>query len=498
MLGGQKDKMSSKCATPTRTTWVVLFLLASLLVLFSAHLNGIALPTWDAAYYLSLADQLSLGNGYRLAGEEFHHKYFPGLPTFISLLQTFAISGPTAGAILTITAAITVMWALLTLTPRLTASERWIALGVLATHHLFLIHISLISSEMIFACFSFLFLILLDRPTRTPAMSIASATFLFLACITRPEGVLLFIPLAWRLFLQFQSQNWSSDKTLVLSAIIVSIGLSVLISTFLFSGTSYAREFHFPTLSHVLQQLSMLMSLGILFLIAAIVGGVFGFNRGFVSHLLFVLPFLALHCVWWFVDERFYLCILGSLTLFAAIGISNLAVYLSERLRTPYKIKLISITLLILVVFEQVPLLHSNISLDYQTHNANYLELYQPLTKLTESMSLQTFSGCQTVAVPELVVYRYYLAPLLQRTIDIVPYDTRQTIYATIAKHPGVKTCIIVDYIHFPIFNLEKTQRIDELGKSGCTDAVLRFEHHVDSGYFLEVYACAALPSIIS
>lgn len=450
----------------------LLLAIALALHLFRVGAGGLS---WDGVGYLTLASNLESAGRYVLEDEAFHTKYFPGLP-IVAALSSSVFGGVRPAATAWGLAAAFILLPLVCFGERAVSYRtRLVACFLMVTHHLFLVHSALVSTEILFAAASYAFLVLLGEERRFRTVLLVM-TF-WAACMFRPEGILLVVSV-----LAVPNHLRLDYRTLACALALPGLWWGLVAFQAMSGGSdSYARELALPSLDHIRQQLLVVNQLGLGFLCFLFTGMVLALKSHLRRHVYFVASYLALHLVWWFIDVRFYAAVIGSLALLAGLGLSEVAQMASARL----KLAVPGFTAIALGVccLEQLFLMSAGNRQLYQLDNTEYLTLNDPVDELSEQAGWFNRT-CSTVLVPERVVYRYVIG----KEVPLVEYSSRHDVAQ--ALKAAERPCLVVDMIHYSYWSSDSTERLSQVRTVGCrTDGPVS-QWWPPTGYFLEVFQC--------
>ncbi len=419
-----------------------------------ARLWLLALPfsglNWDAFYYLRLADNLSASFSYSLDGLSTHTKFAPGFPFLIAAARVVFSSSFSAAHFVVFLSGIFLLLVTYRIGRAASAETGFYALGLCAMHHLALVHTAVLFSELPFACLSGIALLSITRKQQGQAI-----LFACLAALIRYEGLLL-LPLL---------VHGGLPRRLSLRTLLCGFSGIVLLACWFLSLRSaagsigslpYVSELRLPGVNHFLDQSLTLLRLGPVFLGLAALGLLT--TRPISPHTLWVLSFSALHFVWWYKDVRFYVAILPSLCLFAALGLQWL------RQRRLVAGSIVSVLFFFAVGFEQHTLLTSR-EADYRLNNSKYLQLFDAHSQL---VSLLDQKNHRLFFVPEKIIYQYFLPPQRCRSFRQLLRELRR---ADINGDPfAVRSILVSDsltYFYPGLSDAWEKQRVLFQGKDG-------------------------------
>lgn len=456
---------------PSFVVFLVLALMGLMIVVASP---GDIRFIWDSFWYERLAAAITEGH-YQLFTAEFHSKYPPGLPLLAAGASFLTGDVKSGGALVIVFAAALQLPLTFALARRFGTSSAYVAVLLLATHHLTLVHSRLYLTEIVFSAVSSLGVLLMLQARVPPGRAAVAGLILGYASLIRYEGLLLsLLVFGAKLF----GPHECTRRTIL--SFVVTLIVPVASWAFVLFANSpngllahgYLLEAQSQSnLKHILDFFSLLPWIGFSFALLTLRGMWICFNRsGSRIIATWVLLFCILHSVWWYADIRFYVCILPFLATLAAAGLNAPITSLGQNSRSAQLLQnLIRCAVLIFTMWEQAQLLKPT-HYEPRRYSALYLDHYAGVADACSWLS-QLPAGF--VLVPEPTVYQHYLPnwKLLDlNTLQELPEDVlnkKQPLY------------LIWDNLHFGHSAVAAIQRGEPLQiASAAGEVELYFTQH--------------------
>jgi hypothetical protein len=453
----------------------VIFLVLALMGLMIVLANpGDIRFIWDSFWYERLGFAITEGH-YHLSDLQFHTKYPPGFPLLAAAASSFTGDVKSGGALVIVFAAALQLPLTFALARRFGTTSAYIAVLLLATHHLTLVHSRLYLTEIVFSAASTLGVLLMLQARVPLARAAMAGILLGCASLIRYEGLLLILVVIGAKLL---GPHACGKRTLLSFFAAVFIPLApwfFILQTnapagFFSQGYLLEAQSH-SGLAHIFDFFSLLPWIGISFSLLTIRGMWICFHRpGSRIIAVWILSFCLLHSWWWYADVRFYVCILPFLSTLAAAGLTAPIAALSQDSRPARLVQnLLRSAIFFVAIWEQVQLLTPK-HYEPRRYSALYLDHYAGVADACARLS-QLPSG--VVLVPEPNVYQHYLP-----NWEVLDLTTVQSLPEGVLnkKKP---LYLLWDNLHFGHSAIDAIQRGEPLQISSAEgDVELYFTQH--------------------
>lgn len=387
-------------------------IIISLLITLFLDFNVIKTQTTqDSFWYMSLAKNLAEGNGYTLDGINPHGQYPPLFPLLVSFFYIFLGNVQLAGLILVGILSVCTLFMAYKIGEFHSDSIAVLFVFLMAFNNLFVFNSVSLMTEIPFMFLSLLGIYLFIKGFENNKYFLFAFPILALTVLIRYSGAVLIFPIVF-----YSYFNKDKLKKIIFSdkfILGVSIGCFFFFLLFLRNLITFGTPLYTSytnikdiSLSNFLTFTKMFFHLGFILPIISLFGMFFSIkskNRKIQFFLVLFLVYFLLHASWWGGGIfRFYSGILPTISLFAAIGIIDLAKEINSKGKSKM---LISAILIIFIVSQSFIFFYDPFG---HKMGMDKLNKYGPLQKNSE-YALSNLPLNSNYLVSDIAVYSIYL-----------------------------------------------------------------------------------------